>query len=99
MVNETRRQQFTPLLAVNTPLLHHSRAPCSAPPLFVFMDVAKAEQQGDVLGLGGYCHSLFFSLPLSANTRRANSIATLELTALVAAIATFRDNFCLSPRA
>eukprot|EP00965_Chrysotila_dentata_P030805 1026565-Pleurochrysis_carterae.AAC.2 len=62
------------------------------------MGAAKAEQQGNILGLGGYCHSLFFSLPLSANTRRANSIATLELMALVAAIATFHEFLQHFPR-
>eukprot|EP00965_Chrysotila_dentata_P199712 6179542-Pleurochrysis_carterae.AAC.1 len=87
-----------PLLAAATPLFHHSRAPCSAPTLFVYMDAAKAKPQGDDLGLGKYCHSLFFSLPLSANTRRAKSVATLELMALVVAIATFRDFFCHFPR-
>eukprot|EP00965_Chrysotila_dentata_P183526 6060211-Pleurochrysis_carterae.AAC.1 len=60
------------------------------------MDAAKAERHGDVLGLGGYCHGRFFSLPLSAQTRGANSIATLELMALVAAIATFREFFTTS---
>eukprot|EP00965_Chrysotila_dentata_P036107 1202174-Pleurochrysis_carterae.AAC.1 len=43
---------------------------------------AKADQHGDVLGLGGCCHGLFFSLSLSARTRGTNSIATLELMAL-----------------
>eukprot|EP00965_Chrysotila_dentata_P176650 5833676-Pleurochrysis_carterae.AAC.1 len=62
------------------------------------MDAAKAEQQGNVLGLGGYCQGLFFSLPLSANMRRANSIAMLEHMALVAAIATFHKFFCHFPR-
>eukprot|EP00965_Chrysotila_dentata_P089022 2938930-Pleurochrysis_carterae.AAC.2 len=47
------------------------------------MDAAmKAEREGENLGLGGYCHGLFFSLTLSVATRRANSIATLELMAL-----------------
>eukprot|EP00965_Chrysotila_dentata_P098865 3269343-Pleurochrysis_carterae.AAC.1 len=55
------------------------------------MDAAKAERHGDVLRLGGYCHGLFFSLPLAARTRGANSVATLVLIALLAAIATFHD--------
>eukprot|EP00965_Chrysotila_dentata_P203986 6182065-Pleurochrysis_carterae.AAC.4 len=62
------------------------------------MDAAKADQQGEVLELGCYCHSLFFSLSLSANTRRANSIATLELMALVAAVVTFHAFFRHFPR-
>eukprot|EP00965_Chrysotila_dentata_P227779 6196219-Pleurochrysis_carterae.AAC.1 len=79
----------TSLLAAATPLPEASRAPCSAPTLFVSLDAAKAYHEGEVFGLGGYCHGLFFSLLLSASTRRANSIATLELMALVASIATF----------
>eukprot|EP00965_Chrysotila_dentata_P158815 5246129-Pleurochrysis_carterae.AAC.1 len=62
------------------------------------MDAAKAEQQGGVLGLGGYCHGLSFALPLAARTRSAKSIATLELMALVAAIATFHAFFRHFPR-
>eukprot|EP00965_Chrysotila_dentata_P038130 1267146-Pleurochrysis_carterae.AAC.1 len=62
------------------------------------MDAAKADWQGEDLGLGGYCHGLFFFLPLSVATRRANSIATLKLMALVAAVATFHDSFRHFPR-
>eukprot|EP00965_Chrysotila_dentata_P092771 3063139-Pleurochrysis_carterae.AAC.1 len=62
------------------------------------MDAAKAEQHGDVLGLGVYCHGLFFSLPLAARTRSANSIATFKLMALVAAIAIFHAFFRHFPR-
>eukprot|EP00965_Chrysotila_dentata_P177218 5852902-Pleurochrysis_carterae.AAC.3 len=82
---------YTPLLAVATPQPQPSRVPCSAPTLFLSMDAAKADLQGEVLGLRCYCHGLFFSLPLSTNMRRANSIATLERMALVAAVATFLD--------
>eukprot|EP00965_Chrysotila_dentata_P233230 6199471-Pleurochrysis_carterae.AAC.1 len=53
------------------------------------MDAAKAHQHGQLLGPGGYCYGLFFSLPLAPLSRHVNSIATLELMALVAAIATF----------
>eukprot|EP00965_Chrysotila_dentata_P038810 1289818-Pleurochrysis_carterae.AAC.1 len=62
------------------------------------MDAAKADHEGVVLGLGGYCHGLFFALPLSASMRRANSIATLELMALVASDATFHAFFRHFPR-
>eukprot|EP00965_Chrysotila_dentata_P137039 4533043-Pleurochrysis_carterae.AAC.1 len=72
----------TPFLAVATPLSAPLLHPCREPTLFVSMDAAKADRQGEDLGLGGYCHGLFFSLPLTAATRRANSIATLELMAL-----------------
>eukprot|EP00965_Chrysotila_dentata_P003812 124605-Pleurochrysis_carterae.AAC.1 len=60
------------------------------------MDAAKAHQHGQVLGLGAYCHGLV-SLPLLQRTRHANSIATLELMALVAAVATVHSFFCLFP--
>eukprot|EP00965_Chrysotila_dentata_P165790 5473959-Pleurochrysis_carterae.AAC.3 len=47
----------------------------------------------------GYCHGLFFSLPLSANTRRAiNSIATLGPISLVNSVATFHAFFRYFPR-
>eukprot|EP00965_Chrysotila_dentata_P098444 3253999-Pleurochrysis_carterae.AAC.3 len=88
----------TPLLAVATPLPQPSLEPRAAYTLFVSMNAAKAERQGDVLGLGGYCQGLFFSLPLSAHTRSANSISTLELMALVAAIATFHEFLHHFPR-
>eukprot|EP00965_Chrysotila_dentata_P239880 6203364-Pleurochrysis_carterae.AAC.3 len=57
------------------------------------MDAAKADQQGEVLGIGGYCHGFFLFLLLPAATRRANSIATLELMALGDAVAIFYDSF------
>eukprot|EP00965_Chrysotila_dentata_P170687 5634597-Pleurochrysis_carterae.AAC.1 len=60
------------------------------------MDGAKADHDGEVLGLGGYCHALFFALPLAASTRRANSIATLEFMALIASAATFHAFFPFS---
>eukprot|EP00965_Chrysotila_dentata_P116494 3850435-Pleurochrysis_carterae.AAC.1 len=69
----------TPLLAVATPLPEPSPVPCSVRTLFVLMDAAKADCEGQTLGLGGYCHGLFSALPLSAGTRKANSIATLKL--------------------
>eukprot|EP00965_Chrysotila_dentata_P081884 2702645-Pleurochrysis_carterae.AAC.2 len=62
------------------------------------MDAAKAHQHGQVLGLGCYCHAFFFSLPLSQHTHHANSIATLELMALVAAVATIHAFFRHFPR-
>eukprot|EP00965_Chrysotila_dentata_P173127 5713176-Pleurochrysis_carterae.AAC.1 len=62
------------------------------------MDAAKPHQQGQLLGLGGYCHGLFFSLPLQPRSRNANSIATLELMALVAAVSTFYPFFRHFPR-
>eukprot|EP00965_Chrysotila_dentata_P087337 2883911-Pleurochrysis_carterae.AAC.1 len=88
----------TPLFAVAAPLPQSSREPRAAPTMLVSMDAAKAEQHGDVMGLGGYCHGLFFSLPLSVRTRSANSIATVELMALVAAIATFHEFLHHFPR-
>eukprot|EP00965_Chrysotila_dentata_P088305 2916526-Pleurochrysis_carterae.AAC.1 len=78
-----------PLLAVAAPLSPLVREPCCVPTLFVSMDAAKAHQHGQDLELGGYCHGLFFCAPLSPSSRNANSIATLELMALVAAVATF----------
>eukprot|EP00965_Chrysotila_dentata_P169984 5610875-Pleurochrysis_carterae.AAC.1 len=81
---------------------HLSRPPVRelryVPTLFVSMDAAKAHQHGQVLGLGGYCHGLFFSLPLAPQSRHANSIATLELMALLAAVATFHTFFRHFPR-
>eukprot|EP00965_Chrysotila_dentata_P145351 4800194-Pleurochrysis_carterae.AAC.1 len=63
------------------------------------MDAAKADCEGQTLGLGGYCNGLFFALPFSAATRKANSIATLELMAsLVASVATFHAFFRHLPR-
>eukprot|EP00965_Chrysotila_dentata_P071219 2353199-Pleurochrysis_carterae.AAC.1 len=62
------------------------------------MDAAKAGYDGQALELGGYCHGLFFALPLSTATRDANSIATLELMALVASNATFNSFFRHFPR-
>eukprot|EP00965_Chrysotila_dentata_P099259 3282070-Pleurochrysis_carterae.AAC.1 len=61
------------------------------------MDAAKADCDDQALGLGGYCHDLFFALPLSAATRDANSIATLELMALVACCFHCDLPFLLSP--
>eukprot|EP00965_Chrysotila_dentata_P169024 5581867-Pleurochrysis_carterae.AAC.1 len=46
----------TPLLAVATPLPEPSPVPCSVPTLFVSMDAAKPDCEGQTLGLGGYCH-------------------------------------------
>eukprot|EP00965_Chrysotila_dentata_P142974 4724583-Pleurochrysis_carterae.AAC.1 len=46
----------TPLLAVATPLPRPLRGLQALPTLFVSMDAAKADQHGDILGLGGYCH-------------------------------------------
>eukprot|EP00965_Chrysotila_dentata_P049472 1639894-Pleurochrysis_carterae.AAC.1 len=63
------------------------------------MDAAKADREDEVLGLGGYCHGLFFALPLSARKRRANSTASLELMALIASVATFHAFFRHFPRA
>eukprot|EP00965_Chrysotila_dentata_P088524 2923127-Pleurochrysis_carterae.AAC.1 len=62
------------------------------------MDAPKAHQRWQNFGLGGYCHGLFFSLPLSPSSCNANSIATLELMALVAAVATFHTFFRHFPR-
>eukprot|EP00965_Chrysotila_dentata_P263266 6214798-Pleurochrysis_carterae.AAC.5 len=89
----------TPLLAVAKPLSPPVREPRYVPSLFVSTDAAKAHQHGQVLGLCGYCHGLFFSLPLSQRTRHANSIATLELMVLAAAVATFHAFFRYFPRA
>eukprot|EP00965_Chrysotila_dentata_P172290 5686130-Pleurochrysis_carterae.AAC.3 len=88
----------TPLLAVATPLSPPLREPRCVPTLFVSMDAAKAYKQGQVLVLGDYCHGLFFSLPLLPHTRHANSITTLELMALFAAVATSHAFFCHFPR-
>eukprot|EP00965_Chrysotila_dentata_P258431 6213216-Pleurochrysis_carterae.AAC.1 len=87
------RNNCIPLLAVATPLTPTVRELCYVPILFVSMDAAKAHQRGQLLGLGVYCHGLLFSLPLAPRSRHANSIATLELMALVAAIATCHPFF------
>eukprot|EP00965_Chrysotila_dentata_P218958 6190858-Pleurochrysis_carterae.AAC.2 len=88
---------YTPLLAVATPLSPPLREPRYVPKQTVCLH---GRGEGSPRGTGPRAigvTAMDSSSPPLPHTRRANSIDTLEFMALVAAVATFHTFFCHFP--